>query len=165
MTIREDLMKYFSQFQDGNNGYGIKIPTSQDQFNQLNMAIPQPPQGLESNNFGQLNPKVLPMGSGGVNQLNTMTDAMSNPIDASKALTNAAQDIVFTKSPDELQKQLITKSIASISNSRPISQQPLKIINAQQAFAQLPDATQPQQVQEFKPDQMAMMLRKRYGSL
>jgi hypothetical protein len=38
------------------------------------------------------------------------------------------------------------------------------MINAQQAFAQMPDATQPQQVQEFQPQQMAMMLRKRHGN-
>jgi hypothetical protein len=62
-----------------------------------------------------------------------------------------------------MQKQLIAKSVASMGGQKQQMQPDLKIINAQQAFAQMPDATQPQQIQEFKPEQMAMMLRRRNG--
>ena len=69
------------------------------------------------------------------------------------------------KAKGDFKKQLIANSVKSMSSAPQMAQPQLKIINAQQAFAQMPDATQPQQVQEFKPDQMAMMLRKRYGSV
>jgi hypothetical protein len=60
-------------------------------------------------------------------------------------------------------KQIIAKAMGSLRQGRQQAQPDLKMINAQQAFAQMPDATQPQQIQEFQPQQMAMMLRKRHG--
>jgi len=142
MSIKDDLMKYFSQFTDSSGGYGIN---------------PQAPTGGQ---FGQLNPQVPTIGTGGVNQLNTMQNAMSNPIDAEKAMG------AMQKPVSDMSKQLIAKSIGSMGSMggrQQPQQAPLQMIKSQQAFAQMPDATQPQQVQEFQPQQMAMMLRKRHG--
>jgi Mg-chelatase subunit ChlI len=80
-------------------------------------------------------------------------------IDAEKALSKVAEKPAYS----DMQKQLIAKSVASMGGQKQQMQPDLKIINAQQAFAQMPDATQPQQIQEFKPEQMAMMLRRRNG--
>jgi hypothetical protein len=140
MSIKDDLIKYFSQFQDSSGGYGIN------------------PQQTTAK-FGEISPVIPPEGTAGFNQLNTMQNAMSNPIDAQKALTKVAEKPAYS----DMQKQLIAKSVASMGSQKQQMQPDLKIINAQQAFAQMPDATQPQQVQEFKPEQMAMMLRRRNG--
>ena len=154
MSIKDDLLKYFSQFTDSSGGYGLNAKP-QGQLG-VDSVLGQPTQ---AGNFGQINPQVMPQGTGGFNQLNTMQNAMSNPIDAEKALGKVADKPAYS----DMQKQLIAKSIASMGSQKQQMQPDLKIINAQQAFAQMPDATQPQQVQEFKPEQMAMMLRRRNG--
>ena len=161
MNIKDELIKYFSQLQSGGgNEFGINAkPKSQLG---IGAALGQPTQ---TDNFGQLNPQMQPIGSGGVNQLNTMTDAMSNPIDAQVALkTIVDKQDPSKKASEDMQKKLIASSMSTLGNARQQAQPPLQMINAQQAFAQMPDATQPQQVKEFKPEQMAMMLRKRYGN-
>jgi hypothetical protein len=161
MNIKDELIKYFSQLQSGGGSdFGINAKPK-GQLG-IDSVLGQPTQ---EGNFGQLNPQVQPIGSGGVNQLNTITDAMSNPIDAQAAL----KTIVDKKDPskkasEDMQKKLVASSMSTLGNTRQQAQPPLQMINAQQAFAQMPDATQPQQVQEFKPEQMAMMLRKRYGN-
>lgn len=147
-------MKYFSQLQDAGYGMNFKSPQGLD---------PLTPQATQGSSFGQLNPQAMPMGSGGVNQLNTMTDAMSNPIDATKSLNAVARNPMPNAAASDMGKQLIAKAMGSLGQGRQQAQPDLKMINAQQAFAQMPDATQPQQIQEFKPEQMAMMLRKRHG--
>lgn len=142
MSIKDDLMKYFSQFTDSSGGYGIN---------------PQAPTGGQ---FGQLNPQVPSIGTGGMNQLNTMQNAMSNPIDAQKAMGQ------MQKPMSDMGKQLIAKSIGSMGSmgggAKQVAQNPLQMIQAQRAFAQ--DATQPQQLQDLQPQQMAMMLRKKHGN-
>jgi hypothetical protein len=158
MSIKDDLIKYFAQFQDNTGGYGMNPQV------QPNTPNPLAPQDQTVNKFGQLNPNITPMGTGGVNQLNTMTDSMSNPIDATKSLAAVAQNPTPNSPASDMGKQLIAKSMSSMGTGRQMAQPPLQMINAQQAFAQLPDATQPQQVQEFQPQQMAMMLRKKHGS-
>jgi len=141
MSIKDDLIKYFSQFTDSSGGYGIN-----------------PQQTVAK--FGELNPVMPPQGTAGFNQLNTMQNAMSNPIDAQKALDMVKQNA----GASDMAKQLVSKAMGSLGGGgRQMAQPELKMINAQQAFAQLPDATQPQQIQEFKPEQMAMMLRRRHG--
>ena len=142
MSIKDDLIKYFSQFQDSSGGYGIN------------------PQQTTAK-FGEISPVIPPQGTAGFNQLNTMQNAMSNPIDAQKALDLVAKN--DNKGAMDMGKQLIAKGLSSMGGGKQMAQPALKIINAQQAFAQMPDATQPQQVQEFKPEQMAMMLRRRTG--
>jgi hypothetical protein len=144
MSIKDDLIKYFSQFQDSSGGYGIN------------------PQQTTAK-FGEISPVIPPQGTAGFNQLNTMQNAMSNPIDAQKALDLVAKN--DNKGAMDMGKQLVAKGLSSMGGGKQIAQPALKIINAQQAFAQMPDATQPQQVQEFKPEQMAMMLRRRNGGL
>jgi hypothetical protein len=144
MSIKDDLIKYFSQFQDSSGGYGIN------------------PQQTTAK-FGEISPVIPPQGTAGFNQLNTMQNAMSNPIDAQKALDLVAKN--DNKGAMDMGKQLIAKGLSSMGGGKQMAQPALKIINAQQAFAQMPDATQPQQVQEFKPEQMAMMLRRRNGGL
>lgn len=156
MSIKDDLLKYFSQFTDTTGGYGIN-PKPQGQ---LNAQSPLDGQSPQPSNFGQLNPQMSPMGTGGINQLDTMQNAMSNPIDAEKALSQVAEKPAFS----DMQKQLIAKSASSIGGQRMPSQPQLQMINAQKAFAQMPDATQPQQIQEFKPEQMAQMLRRKNGN-
>lgn len=140
MSIKDDLLKYFSQFTDTSGGYGIN---------------PQAPTGGQ---FGQLNAQMQPIGSGGFNQLNTMTNAMSNPIDAQKAM-----GAIANPAAKDMGKQLIAKAMGGMGSmgARPQQQAPLQMIQAQRPFAQ--DATQPQQIQEFQPQQMAMMLRKKHG--
>jgi AICAR transformylase/IMP cyclohydrolase PurH len=142
MSIKDDLIKYFSQFQDSSGGYGIN------------------PQQTTAK-FGEISPVIPPQGTAGFNQLNTMQNAMSNPIDAQKALDLVAKN--DNKGAMDMGKQLVAKGLSSMGGGKQMAQPALKIINAQQAFAQMPDATQPQQVQEFKPEQMAMMLRRRNG--
>jgi len=161
MSIKDELLKYFSQLQSGGGSeFGLNAKP-QGQLG-VESALGQPTQ---AGNFGQINPQMPPLGSGGVNQLSTMTDAMSNPIDAAKSLDTVAAANAPTKgAAADMGKQLIAKSMGSMGGGGMPAQQPLKMINAQQAFAQMPDATQPQQVQEFQPQQMAQMLRKRYGS-
>jgi hypothetical protein len=144
MSIKDDLIKYFSQFQDSSGGYGIN------------------PQQTTAK-FGEISPVIPPQGTAGFNQLNTMQNAMSNPIDAQKALDIVAKN--DNKGAMDMGKQLVAKGLSSMGGGKQMAQPALKIINAQQAFAQMPDATQPQQVQEFKPEQMAMMLRRRNGGL
>jgi hypothetical protein len=144
MSIKDDLIKYFSQFQDSSGGYGIN------------------PQQTTAK-FGEISPVIPPQGTAGFNQLNTMQNAMSNPIDAQKALDLVAKN--DNKGAMDMGKQLVAKGLSSMGGGKQMAQPALKIINAQQAFAQMPDATQPQQVQEFKPEQMAMMLRRRNGGL
>jgi hypothetical protein len=144
MSIKDDLIKYFSQFQDSSGGYGIN------------------PQQTTAK-FGEISPVIPPQGTAGFNQLNTMQNAMSNPIDAQKALDLVAKN--ENKGAMDMGKQLVAKGLSSMGGGKQMAQPALKIINAQQAFAQMPDATQPQQVQEFKPEQMAMMLRRRNGGL
>lgn len=160
MSIKDELLKYFSQFQDSTGGYGIN-PQPQGQLNAQSPLGPQadltPPD--KTSNFGQLNPNIKPLGTGGVNQLDTMQNAMSNPIDAQKALGHVADKPAYS----DMQKQLIAKSIGSMGSQRMPSQPQLQMINAQKAFAQMPDATQSQQIQEFQPQQMAMMLRRKHG--
>jgi hypothetical protein len=160
MSIKDELLKYFSQFQDSTGGYGIN-PKPQGQLNAQSPLGPQadltPPD--QTSNFGQLNPNIKPLGTGGMNQLDTMQNAMSNPIDAEKALGQVAEKPAYS----DMQKQLIAKSIGSMGSQRMPSQPQLQMINAQKAFAQMPDATQPQQIQEFQPQQMAMMLRRKHG--
>jgi hypothetical protein len=155
MSIKDDLIKYFSQLTDSSGGYGLNAKP-QGKLG-VDTDLTQPMQ--QTGNFGQLNPQVIPQGTGGFNQLNTMQNAMSNPIDAEKALSKVAEKPAYS----DMQKQLIAKSVASMGGQKQQMQPDLKIINAQQAFAQMPDATQPQQIQEFKPEQMAMMLRRRNG--
>jgi hypothetical protein len=161
MSIKDELIKYFSQL-TGNDtgGYGLNAKP-QGQLG-VDSVLGQPTQ---TGNFGQINPQMPPMGSGGVNQLSTMTDAMSNPIDAQSSLKAIVdkQD-PSKKASEDMQKKLIASSMSTLGNTRQQAQPPLQMINAQQAFAQMPDATQPQQVQEFQPQQMAMMLRKRHGN-
>lgn len=156
MSIKDELIKYFSQLQSGGGSeFGINakpqgqlgVDTVLDQLRQ------------KAGNFGQINPQLPAIGGAGFNQLNTLTNSMSNPIDAEKSLGDIAKKPAF----NDMQKQLIAKSIGSMGGQQKQMQPDLKIINAQQAFAQMPDATQPQQVQEFKPEQMAMMLRRRNG--
>jgi hypothetical protein len=142
MSIKDDLIKYFSQFQDSSGGYGIN------------------PQQTTAK-FGEISPVIPPQGTAGFNQLNTMQNAMSNPIDAQKALDLVAKN--DNKGAMDMGKQLVAKGLSSMGGGKQMAQPALKIINAQQAFAQMPDATQPQQIQEFKPEQMAMMLRRRNG--
>ena len=144
MSIKDDLIKYFSQFQDSSGGYGINPQQTTDKF-------------------GEISPVIPPQGTAGFNQLNTMQNAMSNPIDAQKALDLVAKN--DNKGAMDMGKQLVAKGLSSMGGGKQMAQPALKIINAQQAFAQMPDATQPQQVQEFKPEQMAMMLRRRNGGL
>jgi hypothetical protein len=159
MSIKDDLMKYFSQF-IGNDASGFGVnPKPQTQLG-IDSVLGQP---TETGSFGKINPQVMPMGSGGVNQLSTMTDAMSNPIDAAKSFQPLAQNPTSNTAASDMGKQLIAKAMGSFGQGRQQAQPDLKMINAQQAFAQMPDATQPQQIQEFKPEQMAMMLRKRHG--
>jgi hypothetical protein len=162
MSIKDELLKYFSQLQSGGGSdYGINAKP-QGQLG-VDSVLGQPTQ---AGNFGQINPQMQPMGSGGVNQLNTMNDAMSNPIDASKSLQAVTAANAPNKGAADMGKQLIAKSMGSMGGGGGMVAQPqLRMINAQQAFAQMPDATQPQQVQEFQPQQMAQMLRKRYGSV
>jgi hypothetical protein len=161
MNIKDELIKYFSQLQSGGgNEFGINAKPK----GQLGISAALG-QATQTDNFGQLNPQMQPIGSGGVNQLNTMTDAMSNPIDAQVALkTIVDKQDPSKKASEDMQKKLIASSMSTLGNARQQAQPPLQMINAQQAFAQMPDATQPQQVKEFKPEQMAMMLRKRYGN-
>lgn len=161
MSIKDELLKYFSQLQSGGGSeFGLNAKP-QGQLG-VESALGQPTQ---AGNFGQINPQMPPLGSGGVNQLSTMTDAMSNPIDAQASLKAIVdkQD-PSKKASEDMQKKLIASSMSTLGNTRQQAQPPLQMINAQQAFAQMPDATQPQQVQEFQPQQMAQMLRKRYGS-
>lgn len=146
MSIKDDLIKYFSQFQDSSGGYGIN------------------PQQTTAK-FGEISPVIPPQGTAGFNQLNTMQNAMSNPIDAQKALETVSKNYAPSAGVSDMGKQLIAKGLSSMGGGKQMAQPALKIINAQQAFAQMPDATQPQQVQEFKPEQMAMMLRRRNGGL
>jgi len=158
MSIKDDLMKYFSQFIGSDtSGFGVN-PKPQTQLG-IDSVLGQP---TEAGSFGKINPQVMPMGSGGVNQLSTMTDAMSNPIDAAKSFQPLVKNPSNTAASD-MGKQLIAKAMGSLGQGRQQAQPDLKMINAQQAFAQIPDATQPQQIQEFQPQQMAMMLRKRHG--
>jgi len=161
MSIKDELLKYFSQFQDSTGGYGIN-PQPQGQPNSQN---PLSPPDQTASNYGKLNPQINPMGTGGINQLDTIQNAMFNPIDASKAFQPLAQNPTKTEGISDMGKQLIAKGMSSLGGGKQMAQPALKIINAQQAFAQMPDATQPQQVQEFKPEQMAMMLRRKHGGL
>lgn len=162
MSIKDDLIKYFSQFVgDGATGTGVspQLPTG-GQFGQLN---PQMPADLTAK-FGQLNPQMPAQGMGNFDQINDLQNAITKPISAETAMT----DLIAKKDPSEkakgdFKKQLIVSSMKSMGSAPQIAQPQLKMINAQQAFAQMPDATQPQQIQEFKPEQMAMMLRKRNG--
>lgn len=163
MSIKDDLLKYFSQyFGDGATGTGINPQAGMGQFGQIN---PQIPTDLTAK-FGQLNPAMPAQPMGNFDQITDLQGAIAKPISAETAMT----DLIAKKDPAEkakgdFKKQLIANSVKSMSSAPQMAQPQLKIINAQQAFAQMPDATQPQQVQEFKPEQMAMMLRKRYGSV
>jgi hypothetical protein len=161
MTIKDELLKYFSQFTGDTGGYGLNAKP-QEQLG-VDSVLGQP--APQANNFGQINPQMQPMGTGGVNQLSTLTDSMSNPIDATKSLNAVAQNPTPNSAASDMSKQLIAKSMGSMGSGRQMAQPQLQMINAQQAFAQMPDATQPQQIQEFKPEQMAQMLRKRHGSV
>jgi len=163
MSIKDDLIKYFGQyFGDGATGTGINPYQGNQQFGQINAQMPT---DLTAK-FGQLNPQMPAQGMGNFDQINDLQAAISKPISAETAMT----DLIAKKDPAEkakgdFKKQLIANSVKSMGSAPQMAQPQLKIINAQQAFAQMPDATQPQQIQEFKPEQMAMMLRRRNGGL
>lgn len=161
MSIKDDLIKYFSQFTGDTGGFGINANPQ----GQLGTESPLNQLGQMSGNFGKINSQAPQVGVGGFNQLNAVQNAVTNPLSAETAINDLiAKNDKAEKTKSDFKKQIVAGSLKSMGNSGGIPAQPqLKIINAQQAFAQVPDASQPQQVQEFKPEQMAMMLRRKNG--